>query len=121
MHSLSVMLKPASGQCNMHCDYCFYCDEATKRNIPSYGMMEEKTIKNYYSQSIEAKRKKLSALHFKVGSLLYAVRTFFEKVIELENQYNTHHCSILNSLQTNGLCIDENLVFFFQKCITLFE
>ena len=31
MHSLSVMLKPASGQCNMHCDYCFYCDEMEQR------------------------------------------------------------------------------------------
>ena len=42
----NILIKPASGLCNMRCDYCFYCDEATKRNIPSYGMMEEKTIKN---------------------------------------------------------------------------
>ena len=37
----NILIKPASGLCNMRCDYCFYCDEATKRNIPSYGMMEE--------------------------------------------------------------------------------
>ena len=59
MPDSSVLMKPSSGMCNMHCDYCFYCDEATKRNIPSYGMMEEKTIKNMeYSVKKKKKRKK---------------------------------------------------------------
>ena len=46
MHSLSVMLKPASGQCNMHCDYCFYCDEMEQRAQASYGFMSEETLQN---------------------------------------------------------------------------
>ncbi len=31
MKNISVLIKPASGACNMTCDYCFYCDEAAKR------------------------------------------------------------------------------------------
>ena len=81
----NILIKPASGLCNMRCDYCFYCDEATKRNIPSYGMMEEKTIKNIIRKVLRQNVKKLSALHFKVGSLLYTVGLFLKKVIELEN------------------------------------
>ena len=27
MPTISVLIKPASGMCNMQCDYCFYCDE----------------------------------------------------------------------------------------------
>ena len=23
----TILIKPASGYCNMRCDYCFYCDE----------------------------------------------------------------------------------------------
>ena len=42
----TVLIKPASGLCNMQCDYCFYCDEATKRDVASYGMMEIETIEN---------------------------------------------------------------------------
>ena len=42
----TILIKPVSGLCNMRCDYCFYCDEMEKRNIPSYGMMSEKTLKN---------------------------------------------------------------------------
>ena len=31
MSAISVMIKPASGACNMDCGYCFYRDEASKR------------------------------------------------------------------------------------------
>ncbi len=31
MPAISVLIKPASGSCNMHCDYCFYCDEQKNR------------------------------------------------------------------------------------------
>lgn len=42
----SVLMKPSSGLCNMHCDYCFYCDEMQKREQESYGFMSEETLKN---------------------------------------------------------------------------
>ncbi|RGF72606.1 anaerobic sulfatase maturase [Ruminococcus sp. AF31-8BH] len=110
----NILIKPASGLCNMRCDYCFYCDEATKRNIPSYGMMEEKTIKNIIRKVLRQNVKNV-CFAFQGGEPTLRGQDFFEKVIELENQYNTHHCSILNSLQTNGLCIDENWCSFFKK------
>lgn len=46
MRNISVLVKPASGMCNMTCDYCFYCDEAAKREQEFYGMMSEDTLKN---------------------------------------------------------------------------
>ena len=27
----TILIKPASGLCNMRCSYCFYCDEMDKR------------------------------------------------------------------------------------------
>ena len=44
MPPVNLLIKPASGMCNMHCDYCFYCDEAEKRMQASYGLMSEKTL-----------------------------------------------------------------------------
>ena len=44
MRSMTVMLKPASSLCNMRCRYCFYADEAAKREIPSYGLMSADTL-----------------------------------------------------------------------------
>ena len=31
MASVSVLIKPASGKCNLRCEYCFYHDEAANR------------------------------------------------------------------------------------------
>ena len=39
MPPLSLLIKPASGGCNMRCVYCFYHDEAQNRAVASYGMM----------------------------------------------------------------------------------
>lgn len=43
MKQISVMLKPASGLCNMRCAYCFYADLSERREIPNYGKMSAET------------------------------------------------------------------------------
>lgn len=43
---INLLVKPASGQCNLHCEYCFYCDLTQKREQASYGMMTEETLDN---------------------------------------------------------------------------
>ena len=54
MKNLSVMIKPVSGMCNMTCDYCFYCDEAKKREKKFYGLMREETLKNIIRRTFSA-------------------------------------------------------------------
>lgn len=39
MPPLSLLIKPASGSCNLRCKYCFYADEAENRSFPSLGRM----------------------------------------------------------------------------------
>ena len=39
MPAIHVMMKPASGLCNMRCQYCFYADEMEKRSQASYGII----------------------------------------------------------------------------------
>lgn len=52
MPPVSVLMKPASGMCNMQCDYCFYHDEQQKRGQKSYGFMSEQTLKNIIRKTI---------------------------------------------------------------------
>lgn len=54
MPNLSVMIKPASGLCNMRCRYCFYADEMAMRETPNYGMMSEETLENVIRKVIAA-------------------------------------------------------------------
>ena len=44
MRELTLLLKPASGQCNARCAYCFYQDVTQKRNQASCGMMTVETL-----------------------------------------------------------------------------
>ena len=46
MPPISVMIKPASGSCNMRCRYCFYADEQENREVGSYGVMSLPTMRN---------------------------------------------------------------------------
>ena len=39
MRNLNILIKPASGRCNMHCTYCFYKDEMQSRETDDYGLM----------------------------------------------------------------------------------
>ena len=44
MPPLNLLIKPASGRCNMRCRYCFYADETSHREVCDYGMMPEDVL-----------------------------------------------------------------------------
>ena len=49
---VNLLIKPASGLCNMECEYCFYCDETEKRKQASYGLMSIETAENVLRKGI---------------------------------------------------------------------
>lgn len=44
MPPLNLLIKPASGRCNMRCRYCFYADETAHREVDDYGLMPEDVL-----------------------------------------------------------------------------
>ena len=48
----TILIKPASGYCNMRCDYCFYCDEMVNREQAFRGMMSETTLRNLVKKAM---------------------------------------------------------------------
>lgn len=106
MKSLSVLIKPASSMCNMKCDYCFYCDEAAKRNQASYGFMSEDTLKNIIRRTMPHAELSISYA-FQGGEPTLAGLDFFKKVVQYQKQYNKKGIPVQNCLQTNGFAITE--------------
>ena len=53
MPPLSLMIKPASGNCNMRCRYCFYADEVQNRKVASYGIMTVETLEKVVCRALE--------------------------------------------------------------------
>lgn len=114
MPPISVLIKPASGMCNMSCDYCFYCDEMKKREQESYGFMTEETLKNIIRKTMLRAEGSISYV-FQGGEPTLRGMDFFQKVIEYEKQYNRNRIQVHNALQTNGYVINEDWCRFFRE------
>ena len=106
MPPVSIMIKPASGLCNMKCDYCFYCDEAQKRSQESYGFMSEQTLKNVIRKTMLRAEGMISYAYQGGVPTLRGIE-FFEKAVAYQKQYNKNHIQVHNALQTNGYAINE--------------
>ncbi len=106
MPTLSVMIKPASGACNLRCRYCFYADEMSLRETRVLGVMSDSTLENVISKSLAA-AENICTFAFQGGEPTLAGLDFFKKVVELQKKYNTKKLEVRNALQTNGMVIDD--------------
>lgn len=114
MPPVSVLMKPSSGNCNMICDYCFYCDEMKNRERESYGFMSEATLKNVIRRTMLVADNHISYA-FQGGEPLLRGLPFFEKVMQYQTQYNKRGIPVSNALQTNGYALNEEWCKFFKK------
>ena len=53
MPPVNILIKPSSGNCNLRCRYCFYCDEMEKRETANYGFMSEETLEILVKRVLE--------------------------------------------------------------------
>ena len=114
MAPLTVMIKPASGLCNMRCRYCFYADEMANREISSYGMMSPATQEAIIKRVLDAAAGGC-VFAFQGGEPTLAGLDFFRRQLELERKHNVHHVKIEHAIQTNGLLIDNDWAEFFAQ------
>ncbi|MGN1024634.1 MAG: anaerobic sulfatase maturase [Lachnospiraceae bacterium] len=109
-----VLMKPASGNCNMNCRYCFYRDEAEKRKIASYGMMSEETLENAIRKLLH-QGKGSYTIAFQGGEPTLRGLDFYRKAVKFSEEYNASGSEVTFALQTNGYLLDENWCAFFKE------
>lgn len=113
MAPINVLMKPASGMCNMQCDYCFYCDEANKRMQHSFGVMSEKTLKNVIRKTL-LQAEDVISFAYQGGEPTLRGLEFYRKAVAYQKQYNKKGILVYNAFQTNGYLIDEKWCEFFR-------
>jgi len=114
MPPIHVLIKPASGNCNMRCAYCFYGDIVERRDVPSYGMMDLPTLENVVRKSLRYAEGECT-IAFQGGEPTLAGLDFYKNLIEMQNKHNVNGVTIHNAIQTNGLLLDENWVSFLTR------
>lgn len=95
----------------MHCDYCFYCDEAKKRAQQSYGRMSEQTLKNLVRKTLPLCEGSY-ALAFQGGEPTLRGLDFYRTVVRFIRHYNRNRVPVSLALQTNGYALDEEWAEF---------
>ncbi len=109
-----ILMKPASGNCNMDCRYCFYRDEAEKRRVASFGMMSGETLENTIRKLLHQGKGKYT-IAFQGGEPTLRGIEFFRKAIGLAEEYNVNGSEVSFALQTNGYLIDEEWCRLFRE------
>ncbi len=111
MPAANILIKPASANCNMDCKYCFYKCLSSHREEYSKGFMKEETLEILVREAIAYADGSLT-FAFQGGEPTLAGLDFFQKAVELQQKYNNKKLQIENTIQTNGLLIDEKWARF---------
>lgn len=115
MPPISLLVKPASGSCNMRCRYCFYADETENRSVPSMGLMSDTTMKNMVDKALAFADGDCS-FAFQGGEPSLAGLSFYRALVDyIHHHPNPKHVRIHFSFQTNGYCIDEEWAEWFSE------
>lgn len=114
MSAASILIKPSSANCNIDCEYCFYKCLSSNREAYSKGFMTEETLEQLVMQAF-AYAGDYVAFAFQGGEPTLAGIGFFEKAVELQKKYNTNNRIVENTIQTNGILLDENWAAFLAK------
>lgn len=112
MPQMNFLIKPASGLCNLKCDYCFYADEICARKQTSCSIMSDDVMEQVIKKAL-AQASGTCTFLFQGGEPSLAGLAFYEKWIDAEKKYNINHVQTAHSLQTNGYLIDEKWCRFF--------
>ncbi len=111
MKLFSLLIKPASADCNLRCEYCFYIDHL--ENGSNSPRMTDETleimIKTYMSTDQEGRY----AFGWQGGEPTLMGLDFFKKVVEFQIKYAPPGSSISNGIQTNATLITEEMAKFF--------
>ncbi|MDD3924152.1 MAG: SPASM domain-containing protein [Erysipelotrichaceae bacterium] len=116
MKHFSMLIKPASSNCNLKCRYCFYNDIANKRDIKNYGIMSFDTTKALIDNVLESFNEKTNiSFAFQGGEPMYAGLNYFQQFVDHVNKVKKRYHHISYSLQTNGTLLNDEWISFLRK------
>ncbi|MBE6952973.1 MAG: SPASM domain-containing protein [Ruminococcaceae bacterium] len=110
MDHVSLLIKPASGLCDMRCDYCFYRDDEHHAR----GVMTAETADALIANVFSAAQKSVS-FAFQGGEPTLAGLAFFTHFVTEVAAKNVKDLPVSYAIQTSGLHIDEAWARFFAE------
>lgn len=108
------MAKPTGADCNLRCDYCFFLKKAGLYPGSTLRMTDE-VMETYIRQTIEAHNAPAVTIAWQGGEPTMMGLDFFKRAIEVEKRYLKPGMQVENTMQTNGVLIDEQWCSFLRE------
>jgi uncharacterized protein len=108
MKGFSLLIKPASADCNLSCSYCFYLDRAGLYADSRLHRMSDRVLQTLVSKYM-ASEQEVYAFGWQGGEPTLMGSDFFQRVTELQKKHGRTGSVVANGLQTNGTLIDDRL------------
>lgn len=116
--SMYLLVKPASGACNLQCRYCFYADEMKHRvhGVRPF-MTEERFARLLYraAEHLQKRNDRVLSIGFQGGEPTLVGLPFFRRAVALTKEIIPPSVKVDFYMQTNGLCIDDAFAAFFAE------
>jgi len=111
MQPFTLLIKPSGSDCNIDCAYCFYkgrdASVGTGRQRMS-GEVLETLVRDYMRLGFS-----VAGFAWQGGEPTLMGVDFFAMAVELQKKYGSPGQQVSNTLQTNGVLLDDNWCRFF--------
>lgn len=114
MKPIQLLIKPASFDCNLQCDYCFYLRVCKVYDQVKHPRMSLEVLERLIAQFLGYQFKE-SIFGWQGGEPTLMGLDFFKKVVELQQKHGKTGQIIGNALQTNGILIDSEWARFLHE------
>jgi len=111
--AFQVMVKPVGAACNLHCEYCFYLSKLALYPHGSFRM-SDRLLEEFTSQYIAAAPAPELTFAWQGGEPLLMGLSFFQRALELQEEYSRQGLKIVNTVQTNGTMLDDDWCCFLR-------
>lgn len=110
----SLLIKPASADCNLCCAYCFYRSKGSLYPAVPVHRMSDATLERIVSSYL-ATEQPLHSFGWQGGEPTLMGVGFFRRVVELQRKHGKPGTVIGNAVQTNGILMDEEMARFLAR------
>ncbi len=109
-----LLIKPVGADCNLRCDYCFYLRAQELYEKNGRHLMSDDVLERMVSQLLGLNFEQ-SVFAWQGGEPTLAGVDFFQRVVAFQQKHGQPGQSVSNSLQTNGVLINEAWCRLFQE------
>ncbi len=114
VHISSVLVKPVSADCNLACEYCFYSSKSALYSETKRHRMSDRVLRELIAQFMVLSWDRASFC-WQGGEPTLAGLDFYQRVVEYQRLFGVPRQIVQNSLQTNGILIDEEWARFLAR------